>query len=174
MVSCASAGPERTRFGSMCIAAGIAERYFHGLAMQRRVGLQSDQAFDRRKRVAKQKSRALDRAEEVAHRGKAAPFEAGEINRRPAGLVDAALNLGRFQTGIDLGFQADQLLGRREIVDTLAKRAVAHGQNEGDEGFRCESATQKTVPRRRVSTQGLRESTEGMSDCRCLERGWLL
>jgi hypothetical protein len=51
------------------------------------------------------------------------------------------LDLGRFQTGIDLGFQVDQLLGRREIVDTLAKRTVAHEQNAGDEGFECGAAT---------------------------------
>ena len=77
-------------------------------------------------RVAKQEARPLEGAEQVADHGKAAALDAGEVHRRPAGLVDAALDLGRFQVRIDLLLDAHQLAGALQVVDAFAEVAIAH------------------------------------------------
>ena len=53
----------------------------------------------------------LHRAEQVAHHREAAALDAREQKSRPAGRTDAAMNLGRFEPGIDLGIDPHELPG---------------------------------------------------------------
>ena len=76
--------------------------------------------------VAEHEAGAVDRAEQVRHHREAAALHAREEQRGAAGGADAALNLGDFEPGIDFGLDANELLAALEIVDTFAKRAIAH------------------------------------------------
>ena len=80
----------------------------------------------RREGVAEQEARALEGAEEVADHREGAALDAGEVERGAARLVDAPLNLGHFEVGIDFRLDADELAGALQIGDTGAEVAVAH------------------------------------------------
>ena len=95
-------------------------------AARRRIDLQLDQLPDRVERVAEQEPRPLERAEQVADHREAAALDPREVERRPAGLVDPALDLGRLQVRVDLGVDADQLAVPLEVVDARAQAGVRH------------------------------------------------
>ena len=67
--------------------------------------------------------------------GKAAALDAREVQGRPAGLVDAAVDLGRFQVRVDLLLDADELAGPFQVVDALPDFCSEGG-----------SAVQGTIP----------------------------
>ena len=109
--------PERARH--IAVAPGI-------LPEVRRIDLQLDQLPHGVERVAEEKARALEGAEQVADHRKAAALDAGEEQRRPARLVDAPLDLGRFEVRIDLVVDAHELAGPFEIGDTCTQAGVTH------------------------------------------------
>src|SRR5207249_3189887 len=65
-------------------------------------------------------------AEQVAHHREAAALDAGEQQGRPARLVDAAVDLGRLQIGVDLLPDADQLPRPLQVGDAFLKTAITH------------------------------------------------
>src|SRR5262249_22484644 len=78
-------------------------------------------------RIAKQESGPRDRAEQIAAHREAAALDARVEDGRPAGAVDAPLNLRRLEIWIDLVVQADELSGALEINETFAEAAIGHG-----------------------------------------------
>ena len=86
----------------------------------RRIELQLDQSPHALQAVAEHEPGPLHRAEQVAHHRKAAALHAREQQGRPAGGTHAAMNLGHFQPGVDLGIDAHQLPVPLEIVDAFA------------------------------------------------------
>ena len=95
----------------------------------RGIELELHQLLDALEAVAEQEPGPLDRAEQVAEHREAAAADAREEQRRPAGGIDAPLNLGDFEPRVDLGIDPHQLAMPLEIVDALAQGSVAHGAN---------------------------------------------
>ena len=56
----------------------------------------------------------------------AAALHVGEEQRGAAGGIDAALDLGDFELGVDFGVDAHELFVALEIVDAFAKCSIAH------------------------------------------------
>ena len=119
VVWCARTGPRRTNFGRSVPQRARARRGSATGCSQNAAGidLQLDQLPDGVERVAEQEPGPLERAEQVADHREAAALDAREQNGRPAGLVDAALDLGRFQVGVDLRVDADELPGPLQVGD---------------------------------------------------------
>jgi hypothetical protein len=76
--------------------------------------------------VAEKKTRALQRAKEVTDHGEAATLDARVIDGRPLGLIDAALDLGSFEVGVDFLLDAHELTGALQILHAKPQTAVAH------------------------------------------------
>ena len=85
------------------------------------VDLQFDESANAFDGIAKQEPRPFNRPEEVAHHRELAAFDPRKIDRRAACLVDAALDLGRFQAGIDFDVQPNELPGPFQIIHALTK-----------------------------------------------------
>ena len=91
-----------------------------------RADLQLDQAADGLERVAEEEPGPLERAEQVADHRERRPLDPPEEERRPARLVDPALDGGGLQVGVDLRLDRDELPVRLEVVDAFGQRAIAH------------------------------------------------
>ena len=77
-------------------------------------------------RVAKHEPSAFDRAEQVATHRETAALNTREQQRRAAGGVNATLDLGDFEPGIDFGIDSHEVAMALEIVDAFAERSIAH------------------------------------------------
>jgi hypothetical protein len=73
------------------------------------VDLEFDELADAVQAIAEHEAGAVDRAEQVRDHREAAALHSREGERGSAGGVDAALNLGDFQAGVDLGIDSDEL-----------------------------------------------------------------
>src|SRR4051812_42921816 len=76
--------------------------------------------------IAKHEAGAVNGAEEVRDHWETASFHFCEEQRGASGGVNAALDFGDFQMGVDFGVDPDELIVALKIDDTFAKRAVAH------------------------------------------------
>ena len=90
------------------------------------IDLQFDEFADAIEAVAEHEAGAVDRPEKVRDHRKAASLHAREEQGGSAGGIDAALDFGDFEMGIDFGFDANELFAALEVVDTFAKRSIAH------------------------------------------------
>src|SRR5262249_47204331 len=112
-----------------------------------RVHLQLDEMADRFERVAEEVADALHRPEQVADHREAAALDAGEVDGRPLGLVDAALDPGRLQVRVALGLQADEPAGPLQVVQALSQGAVAHALSAAREWLGVGAASRAALRR---------------------------
>src|SRR5262249_39103362 len=86
-------------------------------------------AADRVEGVAEEVAGPGQGAEQVAQHREAAALEAREVNRRAVRLVDAPLDLGRFEVRVDLDVEPDELAGAFQVGEAVSKVAVAHARS---------------------------------------------
>ncbi len=101
----------------------IAPRPFQG---ESRINLEFDKSADMSQSVAEQESRARFRSEEIADHRKPAAADARIKDGRPPALIDAPLDFRRFEMGIDLVFDANQLSAPFQVADAFGEVSVAH------------------------------------------------
>ena len=85
---------------------------------ERRIDLEVDQSPHSIERIAKDEASPLDGAKQVADHGEGAAFDPGKVDCGAAGLIDAALNFGRVEAGVDFGVDPYQLPRGSQIVET--------------------------------------------------------
>ena len=141
----------RTNLGSIASAPSGALAYRSGRRKRgRRIDLQLDQPPH-----ALQLSRNMNRARSIVPNrlltiGKRQPFTRVKSSAGPPAAHDAPLNLGHFQPRVDFGIDAHELAVALEIVDTFAKRAIAHAKiltTEDTEGTEEDDEIADTVAR---------------------------
>ena len=90
------------------------------------VDFQLDQSPHGVECVSKQKPRALHRPEQIREQRETTAFRLREEQRWAASLINAALNLGDFQTRIDFRVDANELFRSLQVGDTFLEIAIAH------------------------------------------------
>src|SRR6266545_4841506 len=90
----------------------------------RRIDLQLDEAAHGIEGIAEKVARPFEGAEQVAYHRKAAALDAGEENGGALRLVDAPLDLGGLQVGVDLDVEAHEPAGSLQVEDAFAQTAV--------------------------------------------------
>jgi hypothetical protein len=90
------------------------------------VDLQFDKFPHTLQAVAEYEASAVDRPEKIRDHRKATTLYSREQQCGSTGGINAALNFGNFETGIDFGFDANEFAISLKIVDTFAKCAIAH------------------------------------------------
>ena len=103
----------------------------------------SHQPLHRVKRIAEDVAHPLHRAEQVADHREAAAFDAGIEDGRPAGLKDAAVDLGRLEMRVDFFLDPHELPAAGQIVEAGLQGEVGHGEVVVPRQSRCSLCEQE-------------------------------
>ena len=84
------------------------------------------------KRVTKNEPGSIHTAKQVGYHRERATHHIGKQQGGPVGLVDSAVDFGRFQVGVHRLGNFDQVTVLAQICDAVFKIAIAHGGSLGE------------------------------------------